>query len=235
MTQKTYQTFPYVPLEISRSKQFYEQSSATHFIRRTEKDYMETLEKIYQFDDKPFTDDFDLMTVQNIGMNISADYHDCLELVNSYKGKLFKVWDLSYIPTFIIHDIWNGKIYTYARPDIKIIFRYEQDKKRFPVHAECLKVWNDKSISEYGKLKWLFNNSDHIGYNIPNPDVTGHWKDISRMMKSLDSFPYRKVSLIIDDFNTFVNDLQYKPNPNRKYRLDYSLNYFGGFGIERME
>ena len=235
MTQKTYQTFPYVPLEISRSKQFYEQNSETNYIRRTEKDYMETLERIYQFDDKPFTDDFDLMTVQNIGMDISADYHDCLELVNSYKGKLFKIWDLSYLPTFIIHDIWNGKIYTYARPDMNIIFRYEQDKKRFPVHAECLNIWDDKSISEYGRLKWLFENSDHVGYYIPNPDVAGRWKDIVDMMKSLGNIPHHTVSLMTYEFGTFVDDLQYKPNPNRKYHLEYDINYIRSFEIKRME
>lgn len=238
MNQKTYQTFPYVPLEISKFRHIYDRNGAANpYNKRSEKDYMKALEEIYPLDKKPFEKDldFDLMTIENIGLNICHDYHDCLEMVNSHKDKLFCVWDLSYLPTFIIHDIWNGKIYTYAHPELSIEFKFDIDKKRFPVHAECLNIWNNKSISEYGRLKWLFENSDHVGYYIPNPDVTGRWKDIVDMMKSLGNIPHHTLSLMTYEFDAFVDDLQYKPNPNRKYHLEYDINYIRSFKIKRME
>ena len=85
-----------------------------------------------------------------------------------------------------------------------VVTLFNIDKKRFPVHAECLNIWDDKSISEYGRLKWLFENSDHVGYYIPNPDVAGRWKDIVDMMKSLGNIPHHTVSLMTYEFDTFV-------------------------------
>lgn len=236
MNQKTYQTFPYVPLEISKFKHIYERGGAANpYNKRSEKDYMKALEEIYPLDNKPFGEDFDLMSVENIGVNISHDYHDCLEIVNYHKNKLFRVWSLSYLPTFIVHDIWNGKIYTYDHPELSIEFKFNVDKKRFPIHAECLNIWNNKSISEYGRLKWLFENSDHVGYYIPDVDVIGRWKDITKMMNSFNDFPNHNVALTLIEFDTFIDEIQYKPNPNRKYHLEYDLDYIGSFRIKRME
>lgn len=90
-------------------------------------------------------------------------------------------------------------------------------------------------MSEYNKLNWLFTNSDHVGYCIRTLYVTGLWKDIIKMMESLDNIPNYIIFQTISEFNIFVNELQYKPNPNRKYRFEYSLNYLKSFEIKRME
>lgn len=237
MTQNKIMSFPMVPFEISNYRHIISMQNHAIIDDKKEKDdYMRELEKSFDYDKKPYDDDFDFLNFKNIGFNIDKDYELYLELLNKHKNKLFTMNDSSFMPTFIMHDVWAGQISVFKYPNWVIKFESDIDKSKYPIHAECLEIMRNETISDYAKLIWLFEKSDHVAYAIP--DVTTYnpelWEDINKSVMELKDFPNTKIRDVANQFLDFIDELEYKPNPKRLYMIYHNLENYRYYTIKRI-